>query len=301
MKQRRTLKMKELSKRVTGAVVCVAFLATTTFAACSYAEKAAPTSAIKHNENTTLVVPAIPQTEYPTGSSAGVTRVIMDALDGTMDEVGESDEEIQMLERHVVDNVGHAAPTTSKIIETVNTTPCITIPEQEIQYVSTWSLNVRNSPSINGEIIGYKLYGREVSIRNIQTIPGEELSWAEINFGDGIGYVAVDYLSTEPLIEYMGEFFITYYCPCAQCCGQWSEYGITASGRYPRKGRTIAADSSIPFGTKLIVDGVEYIVEDRGSGISGNHIDIYMNTHSECFEQDNKTVSVFRELTPPQQ
>ena len=36
------------------------------------------------------------------------------------------------------------------------------------------------------------------------------------------------------------------------------------------------------FGTKLMINGQEYTVEDRGGAIQGNRIDIYMNSHVEA-------------------
>ena len=57
------------------------------------------------------------------------------------------------------------------------------------------------------------------------------------------------------------------YCNCPICCGQWSG-GPTASGAYPQANHTIAVDASNPFvpmGTHVIMNGVEYVVEDTGN------------------------------------
>ena len=75
-------------------------------------------------------------------------------------------------------------------------------------------------------------------------------------------------------------FKITAYCPCSKCCGK--KTGITASGTRATAGRTVAASSQYAFGTKLLINGKVYIVEDRGGAIKGNKIDIYMNTHAEA-------------------
>lgn len=75
-------------------------------------------------------------------------------------------------------------------------------------------------------------------------------------------------------------FKITAYCPCSKCCGK--QTGITASGTRATAGRTIAASSQYAFGTKLVINGKVYTVEDRGGAIKGNKIDIYMNTHAEA-------------------
>ena len=42
----------------------------------------------------------------------------------------------------------------------------------------------------------------------------------------------------------------------------------------------MAAPSNFAFGTKLSINGKEYVVEDRGGAINGNRIDIYVSSHS---------------------
>lgn len=77
----------------------------------------------------------------------------------------------------------------------------------------------------------------------------------------------------------MSTFEVTAYCGGSCCNGKWA--GQTASGRTPCEGRTCAAGSQYPFGTVIQLDGLgTFTVEDRGSGISGNRIDIYMDSHS---------------------
>lgn len=81
--------------------------------------------------------------------------------------------------------------------------------------------------------------------------------------------------------EYLGNYLITGYCPCAACCGKTN--GITASGTQATEGRTIAAPANFPFGTKLIIDGYVYTVEDRGGAVNGKHIDMFYNSHSDAY------------------
>lgn len=80
--------------------------------------------------------------------------------------------------------------------------------------------------------------------------------------------------------KYIGQFKISYYCACEKCCGKTD--GITASGVKVQEGVTIAADTSIlPFGTKVFIQGVgNRIVQDRGSSIKGNKIDVYVTSHN---------------------
>ena len=78
-------------------------------------------------------------------------------------------------------------------------------------------------------------------------------------------------------------YTITAYCPCQKCCGKTD--GITASGVKAVEGVTIATDKSIPFGTKIYIDGVgERIVQDRGGAIKGNRIDLYFDSHEEALQ-----------------
>lgn len=83
-----------------------------------------------------------------------------------------------------------------------------------------------------------------------------------------------------PVVHLWGVATITHYCNCSACCGQWAGGG-TASGTTPTAGRTVAAD--LPFGTRLMINGHEYTVEDRG--VSGCWVDIYCDSHSEALER----------------
>ena len=96
----------------------------------------------------------------------------------------------------------------------------------------------------------------------------------------------------------LGEFKITFYCPCSKCCGKWAD-GITATGTTAVAGRTIAVDPSvIPYGSEVIIrwsDGTEhsYVAEDCGGSIKNNRIDVYMDSHEEALQAGVKTAEVF--------
>lgn len=83
--------------------------------------------------------------------------------------------------------------------------------------------------------------------------------------------------------KYLGKFYITHYCPCAQCCGVGGGK-ITASGTVPKAGRTVGVNPNlIPYGTKLRIGGKDgYVAEDTGGGIGWKHIDMFCNTHQEA-------------------
>ena len=80
--------------------------------------------------------------------------------------------------------------------------------------------------------------------------------------------------------KYLGRFKLTAYCTCSICCGSWAGGG-TASGTTPTPGRTIAM-GGVPFGTKLMINGTVYTVEDRGTAYG--HVDILMGSHSQALQ-----------------
>ena len=88
----------------------------------------------------------------------------------------------------------------------------------------------------------------------------------------------------------LGEYRISAYCPCEKCC--LKSDGITASGTQATAGRT-AAMNGVQFGTKIVIDGHEYTVEDRGGGLGSKIIDIYFDTHDEAL---NSGLWVMREV-----
>ena len=83
----------------------------------------------------------------------------------------------------------------------------------------------------------------------------------------------------------------TAYCGCVQCCGKSD--CITATGTRATEGRTIAADPRvIPYGTHVLINGHEYIVEDCGGAINGNRIDIYFESHADALQFGVQTVTI---------
>ena len=98
----------------------------------------------------------------------------------------------------------------------------------------------------------------------------------EENIGDGAKNTEIE--TVQPIVK---EYVITAYCHCVKCCGKSD--GITASGEKATEGVTAAMDKSMPFGTKIYIDGVgERIVQDRGGAIKGNRIDLYFDSHQEA-------------------
>ena len=102
--------------------------------------------------------------------------------------------------------------------------------------------------------------------------------------------------------NYLGYFWCTSYCSCAECCQQYAynrptdeqgnEIVIGASGQVLTAGRSVAVDTSIiPFGTVLVIDGQEYIAQD--TGVSGNRLDFYYSSHEEALSHANHWCEVY--------
>lgn len=164
-------------------------------------------------------------------------------------------------------------------------------------YVNTPVLNVRSEPNKGSKVIHKLPVGTDVeTTQKVTQRKGEDKSkWYEIKLSNGeTGYVSAKYLDRESPLIYLGDYRLTFYCPCEICCEKYAYSGKTASGNKPVAGVTVAADPSIPFGTRLLIDGHEYIVHDRGGAIKGNHIDIYCNTHAEALSMRNHIAAVYK-------
>ena len=92
--------------------------------------------------------------------------------------------------------------------------------------------------------------------------------------------------------ESLGQVVTSGYCNCPICCGRWSG-GPTASGVYPTADHTIAVDANNPFvpmGTKVIMNGTEYTVEDTGNfDRYGVQFDVYYDDHWTATLHGHKT------------
>lgn len=79
---------------------------------------------------------------------------------------------------------------------------------------------------------------------------------------------------------YSFEGVVTAYSPYEESTGKSPDdpdFKVTASGTIATQGRTIAMDKRFPFGTLVKIEGFNEVfrVEDRGSKIKGNRIDLY--------------------------
>lgn len=89
----------------------------------------------------------------------------------------------------------------------------------------------------------------------------------------------------------LGIFTISGYCNCSSCS---SGFGLTYSGTVPKANHTIAADLTLlPIGTRLRIGNTIYTVEDTGSSIVGNKLDVYYDDHATAENHGIQQMEVF--------
>ena len=144
----------------------------------------------------------------------------------------------------------------------------------------TDDVNVRTLPGFHGEIVDVLEKGEEV--KTLMTVQRER-SWTIVETDEGLRAVCTDYLTDEepePAMHLYGNCRITFYCHCAACNGRAG--APCASGVMPTVNRTVAT-GSLPFGTRVMIDGQEYVIEDRGVG--DFEMDIFVNSHQEALDR----------------
>ena len=96
--------------------------------------------------------------------------------------------------------------------------------------------------------------------------------------------------------ESLGKVVTSGYCSCRICCGIWSG-GPTASGVMPRGNHTVAVDANdpiVPMGTKIVMNGIEYTVEDTGNFARyGVAFDVYYDNHVAASNHGHRTWEAF--------
>lgn len=91
--------------------------------------------------------------------------------------------------------------------------------------------------------------------------------------------------------QFLGTFEATAYCGCESCSGGHS---LTYSGTVPQANHTLAANlNRFPLGTKLLIDGIVYTVEDTGSSVHEDRIDIFFATHEEALAFGLQSVDIY--------
>ncbi len=120
----------------------------------------------------------------------------------------------------------------------------------------------------------------------------EEIFHQQYEISTQSDQITVTHTKTVRVGESLGRVVTSGYCSCPICCGQWSG-GPTASGVYPTSNHTIAVDANDPFvpiGTHVVMNGVEYVVEDTGAFARyGVQFDVYYDSHSAALNHGHRT------------
>lgn len=111
----------------------------------------------------------------------------------------------------------------------------------------------------------------------------------------------------EPIKHYfreLGQFELTAYCSCPECCGKWANNRPTdergneivygASGEILTEGISIAVDPDvIPYGSIVEINGKEFAAHDTGGSIVGRRIDVYFADHEQAKQFGVQYADVF--------
>lgn len=98
----------------------------------------------------------------------------------------------------------------------------------------------------------------------------------------------------EETLRSLGMFEITAYCPCSLCSSSWNR--TTATGTTATAGRTIGVNPDvIQYGSRIMINGHEYIAEDTGGAMLENPrvIDVFMESHEEALQFGRQNFEVF--------
>ena len=132
------------------------------------------------------------------------------------------------------------------------------------------------------------LLGAGWTVEAVRTRAGIELAGAELRAEAAAA--EVDKLAARELLPEgmaepvpLGDYLVTAYCveEYPHVCGG---NGVTASGTKPTPGITAAADwGQLPAGSVVYITGVGIrVIEDSGSAVTGNVLDVAVATHVEA-------------------
>lgn len=163
----------------------------------------------------------------------------------------------------------------------------------------------RTGKAINlaiGAVIGaivavYAAGQQEINAKAFQAAPVIGISQLESRIAEEITEVPVKEPEEQEVPESvsLGEFKLTAYCSCEECCDGWANNRpvdkngnpvvIGAIGEELVPGVSIAVDNSvIPYGSTVTINGQDYKAQDCGGAIKGNRIDVYFAEHQEALE-----------------
>ena len=172
---------------------------------------------------------------------------------------------------------------------------------------TTYKIKYQNDIEINRNLISEEIVknavARVVQVANV-TARGAEVKSRANNPSEtsSNSKLASKVEGIEPIIKTMNASAYT-----ASDCGKSADsagYGITASGAKATAWNTVAAGSAYPIGTIIYIphfasgpNGGWFVVQDRGSSISNNKVDIYMNTYNECITFGRRNLECYIYLT----
>lgn len=113
-------------------------------------------------------------------------------------------------------------------------------------------------------------------------------------------YLLDDIEEVSPI--YLGEWTITAYCSCSECCGKWANNRtiIVGAEGTPLVSGYSCASNELSFGTTLYIDGYgEVKVQDRTANFinekyNGQIIDIYFSNHDDAVKFAKKSLNVWQ-------
>ena len=118
---------------------------------------------------------------------------------------------------------------------------------------------------------------------------GDVLQGTDQQDDGAYSWVAEEY--SEPALTYLGAWTATAYCSCIACTSDGN--GSTASGTIATAGRTVACNA-LPMGSRVLINGQEFIVEDTGWTPYGDAwVDIYFDSHDDALAFGVQTVDVY--------
>ena len=126
----------------------------------------------------------------------------------------------------------------------------------------------------------------------ISTMAAEAANQVVESAEDSYEAMSLNHSASGHALQSLGTFKTTAYCPCRSCSEGWGRR--TSTGAVAQSGHTIAVDPRvIPYGSKVMINGVIYTAEDKGGGVKGNHIDIFFDSHSQSRQYGVRKVEVF--------
>lgn len=99
----------------------------------------------------------------------------------------------------------------------------------------------------------------------------------------------------------LGTYTVTAYCSCEKCCGEYAK-NRPGGKVYGAAGVELTAGVSVagwlPLGTQIMIEGHEYIVQDRTAKwirekYDGRIIDIYFNDHEAAWNWGKQKKEIF--------